>query len=180
MLKKILIGLAVVIVGFLVVVALQPSQYRVARTAHIAAPPEALFPYVNDLHKFQVWNPWAKIDPAAKQTFDGPEAGIGAVSAWESKEIGDGRMTIVESRPNELVRYKMEFLKPFASTASADITLKVEGNQTIVTWGMSGENNFLCKAMGLLMSMDKMVGDEFAKGLASLKKITEGAQSAPK
>ena len=81
MLKKILIALAVLIVGFIVVVALQPSDFRVERSATVAAPQADIFAQVNDLHKWDAWSPWAKLDPDAKISFEGPEfrAGRGDV-----------------------------------------------------------------------------------------------------
>lgn len=82
MLKKILIGVAVVLVLFVVVVALQPSQYRVVRTATIPATPSVVFDQVNDLHKWDAWSPWAKLDPAMKTTFEGPQSGPGAAYSW--------------------------------------------------------------------------------------------------
>jgi len=176
MLKKILIAIAVIIIVFLIVVALQPAEFRVTRSANVAAPQAAVFDQVNDLHKFEKWNPWGKIDPAMKQSYEGPPAGTGAVYKWAgNNEVGEGRMTIAESRPSDLVRIKLEFLKPFASVADTEFTFKPEGDQTAVTWSMSGKNNFMAKAMCLFMSMDKMIGSQFEKGLADMKAIVEAA-----
>jgi len=173
MLEKILIGLAVAVVAVLVVVALQPAEYRVSRSATIAAPPAAVFAQVNDLHQFQTWNPFAR-DPAAKNTFEGAPAGVGAVLAWSgNSQVGEGRMTITESRPNELIRIRLDFVRPFASTAFAEFTFTPEGGRTAVTWSMTGHKNFVAKAMGLVMSMDRMIGGQFEQGLAALKSKTE-------
>src|SRR6185312_13629205 len=137
MLRKILIGLAVLVVLFVVVVAMQPSEFQVERTATIAAPPADVFAQVNDLHKWDAWSPWAKRDPSAKQTFEGPPAGEGASFQWAgNKEVGEGRMTIIQSHPSDLVKLKLEFFKPFAATSTAEFTFKPEGNQTAVTWSM--------------------------------------------
>jgi uncharacterized protein YndB with AHSA1/START domain len=174
MLKLILIGLAVVVVVFLVVVALQPADFRITRSATIAAPPAVVFEQFNDFHNWNAWSPWAKMDPNAKNTFEGSPAGIGSSFAWAgNNEVGEGRMTITESRPNELVRMKLEFLKPFAATNTAEFTLKGEGNQTSVTWSMSGKNGFMGKAFGLIMNCDKMVGGQFEQGFANLKALVE-------
>ncbi len=176
MLKKILIALAVIIVVFVGVVALQPSDFRVTRSANMSAPPAAVFDQVNDLHKWEAWSPWAKLDPNAKNTFEGPPAGTGAVFAWAgNSQVGEGKMTITESRPNELVQFRLEFLKPMAGTSDAELTFKADGNQTTVRWTMTGKNNFIAKAMCLFVSMDKMVGGDFEKGLASIKSIVETA-----
>ncbi|HEV8722244.1 MAG TPA: SRPBCC family protein [Candidatus Binatia bacterium] len=176
MLKIILIALAVIIIVFVIIVAMQPSEFRVTRSATISGPRSAVFAQVNDFHKWEAWNPWGKIDPAMKQTYEGAPAGTGAVYTWAgNKEAGEGRMTITESRPNDLIRIKLEFFKPFRATNTAEFTFKPEGNQTVVTWSMTGENNFMAKAFHLFMNMDKMVGGQFEKGLASMKSVAEAA-----
>jgi hypothetical protein len=176
MLKKILIVLAVFVVVFVVIVALQPAEFRVVRSATISAPAQVVFAQVNDFHNWNAWSPWAKLDPAMKQTYEGAPAGIGAVYTWAgNKEVGEGRMTIIESRPSDLIRIKLEFFKPFAGTSIAEFTFKPESNQTAVTWSMSGEKNFMVKAFHLFMNMDKMIGDDFEKGLANLKSVAEAA-----
>jgi Polyketide cyclase / dehydrase and lipid transport len=175
-LKIILIALAVIIVVLIVIVALQPSQFRVARSTTISASPPAVFAQVNDFHKWEAWNPWAKIDPAMKQSYEGVPAGVGAIYTWVgNSEVGEGRMTITESRPSELIRVKLEFFKPFAATNTAEFTVKPEGNQTLVTWSMFGEKNFMAKAVHLFMNMDQMIGGQFEKGLASMKSAVEAA-----
>src|SRR6266567_5610438 len=176
MLIKILVALAVIVLGFVGVVAMRPSEYRVARTATMSAPAPAVFAQVNDFHKWEAWNPWGKIDPAMKQAYDGAPAGIGAIYTWAgNNEVGEGRMTITESRPNDLIRIKLEFFKPFAGTNIAEFTFKPEGNQTAVTWSMTGKNNFMAKAIHLFMNMDKMIGGQFETGLAQMKSIVEAA-----
>jgi uncharacterized protein YndB with AHSA1/START domain len=176
MLKKILIGIAVIVGAFVVIVALQPSDFRIVRSSTIAAPPATVFAQVNDFHKWEAWSPWAKLDPAAKSSFDGPAAGKGATFRWAgNEEVGEGSMTITESRPSDLIRIKLEFLKPFAATNTAEFTFKPEGNQTVVTWSMFGTNNFIAKAFCLFINMDKMVGGQFEKGLASMKSVAEAA-----
>jgi Polyketide cyclase / dehydrase and lipid transport len=111
-----------------------------------------------------------------KQTYDGPTSGTGASSSWVgNNKVGEGRMTITESRPNDLVRFKLEFVKPFTATSTAEFTFKPEGSQTVVTWSMSGQNNFIGKAVSLFMDCDKMVGGNFEQGLAGMKSVVEGA-----
>ncbi|MGH8065598.1 MAG: SRPBCC family protein [Candidatus Entotheonellia bacterium] len=176
MLKKILIALVAIIAVFVGVVALQPSEFRVARTATISAPAPAVFAQVNDFHNWEAWSPWAKRDPAAKATFEGPSAGTGAIFRWAgNEEVGAGSMTITESRPSDLIRIKLEFLKPFAATNTAEFTFKPEGNQTAVTWSMAGKNNFIAKAVCLFMNMDKTVGGDFEEGLARMQSVVEAA-----
>ncbi|HEY3966292.1 MAG TPA: SRPBCC family protein [Planctomycetaceae bacterium] len=172
----ILMTLAAVVVVFLGVAALQPSAFRVARTTKISAPPATVFAQVNDFHKWEAWNPWGKIDPSMKLTYEGAPAGVGAGYTWTGNgNVGEGRMTITESHPNDLIQIRLEFKKPFAGTNIAEFTFQLEGSQTSVTWSMTGDKNFVTKAIGLFMSMDKMVGGQFEKGLADMKAVAEAA-----
>ncbi|MGQ0446544.1 MAG: SRPBCC family protein [Beijerinckiaceae bacterium] len=170
-----LMVLAVIVIAFLVAVALRPSEFRVERTARIAAAPASVFEQINDFHRWESWSPWAELDPSARNSFEGKPAGEGAVFAWSGNtKVGQGRMTITESRPSELIRIKLDFMKPFRATNAATFTFKPEGDQTVVAWSMAGRNNFMGKAMGLFMNCDKMVGGQFETGLANLKSVTEG------
>jgi len=174
MLVKTLIAVAVVVLGLVAFVATRPGEFQVARSATFAAPAPAVFAQVNELRKWEAWSPWAKKDPQMKQTYAGPAAGAGAVTSWVgNKDVGEGRMTIVESRPAELVRFKLEFFKPFAATNSAEFTFKEQGGRTAVSWSMSGQNNFVGKAMSVVFDFDKMIGADFEAGLASMKTIVE-------
>jgi carbon monoxide dehydrogenase subunit G len=174
MLKKILIALAALILLFVVIVALQPSEFNVERTATIAAPPAAVFSQVNDLRKWDAWSPWAKLDPNAKIAFEGPESGQGAAMTWAGNDkVGEGKMTIVESKPDEAVKLKVDFVKPFEGTSNSDFALKPDGAGTAVTWAMSAHHNFMEKAFCLIMNGKKMIGDDMDKGLAQLKAAAE-------
>jgi hypothetical protein len=176
MLKKILIALVAIVVLFAGVVAMQPSEFRIMRSATISAPAAEVFTQVNDFHNWQAWSPWAKLDPAAKNSFAGPPSGTGAVFKWSgNNQVGEGTMTLVESRPSDLIRIKLEFVRPFADTSTAEFTFQPAGNQTAVTWSMSGRANFVRKAFCLVMNMDKIVGGEFEKGLAQMKAVAEAA-----
>ncbi len=180
MLETILIILAVIVVvlGVLAaIVAVQPAEFRVVRSATMAAPASDVFPQVNDFHNWDAWSPWAKLDPTMKQTFDGAATGTSAIYSWVgNKQVGEGRMTITESRPSDFIRINLEFMRPFKATNTSEFTFKPSGNQTEVTWSMSGTKNFMFKAFGLCMSMDKMIGKDFEKGLASMKSVVEGAK----
>ena len=174
MLVKILIGTAVVILALAAYVATRPDEFSVTRSATFAAPAPAVFAQVSELKKWEAWSPWQKKDPQAKNSYAGPAAGTGASMSWAgNKEVGEGRMTIVESSPNALVRFKLEFFKPFAATNSAEFSFKEEGGRTALTWSMRGQNNFIGKAMCLVFDMDKMVGGDFEAGLAGIRSIVE-------
>jgi len=168
--------LALVIVGILllVVIAGQPDEFKMSRSAKISAPPEKIFLHVNELKKWDAWSPWAKLDPNAKSTFEGPVAGVGSAMAWSgNKKIGEGRMTITESHPHQLIGFRLEFLRPFKATNTAEFEFKPFNHGTVVVWSMTGKSNLFFKVFGLFMNCDDMAGKDFEKGLASLKGIAE-------
>ncbi len=174
MLKIILIAIPTIIVVCIIIVAMQPSSYRVIRSLAIAAPPDALFPHMNDLKKWAAWNPWGKADPNMKLSYGGPASGVGANNSWAgNKEVGEGRTTITESRPGESVNYKLEWTKPMSASSEMEFTFKPKGNQTELTVTVTGEKNFMAKAFCLFMSMDKMIGGKFEKAFLELKAIAE-------
>ena len=174
MILKILLAVAAILVVLVIVIATRPTEFRVQRSATIAASAPVVFAQVNDFHKWDAWSPYVKRDPGMKKTFEGAPAGVGAIYTWSGNhEVGEGRTTIIESRPSELIRIKLEFVRPFASTSTAEFTFKPEGERTAVTWALDGRNGFPAKAMGLVMNMDRMIGDDFEKGLAQIKAIAE-------
>jgi hypothetical protein len=174
MIKKILLVLLLLILAFCVVVALRPADFRITRSITVAAPAAAIFPLVNDFHQWEAWSPWAKLDPKMSQDYGGSPAGTGATYHWAgNSEVGEGKMTITESRPSDLVSIRLEFLKPIAATNQADFTFQPQGNDILVTWTMTGRNNFVGKAAHLVMNIDKMVGKDFEKGLGQIKALAE-------
>ncbi len=175
MIKKILLALVAIVVVFLVVAALQPEDFRVSRSATIAAPPATVFEQVNNLQKWNAWSPWARLDPNARNTFEGPPAGVGAAYGWAgNSEVGEGKMTITESQPPDRVVMRLEFVKPFVATSTTEFTLKPEGPGTAMTWSMAGKNNFVGKCMSLMMNCDKMVGGQFEQGFSNLNAVLAG------
>lgn len=174
MLKKIFIALAILLIVFAVIAAAQPSEFRVTRSTTIAAPASTVFTQVNDFHNWEAWSPWAKLDPEATNTFEGPSAGNGTVFRWAgNRKVGEGSMTIVESHPSDHILIKLDFLKPFAATHTAEFTFQPAGNQTQVTWSMYGNKNFIAKAVGLIMNCEKTVGNQFEQGLTQMKSVVE-------
>ncbi len=185
MLKKILIGVAaavaILVLGFVVMAAMKPNEFRISRSAAMAAPADRVFEQVNDFHKWNDWSPWAKLDPKAKNSFEGADSGEGAIFRWAgNSEVGEGSMTITESKPSELVRLKLEFKKPMEDTSDTEFTFKPEGDRTTVTWTMSGKyKDFMSKAICMCMNMDKMMNEKFDEGLASMKAIVEKPEAEP-
>ena len=177
MLRKILVVLAALLAVLVFLVARQPDDFRVTRSATISAPADRVFAEVNDFHRWTAWSPFEK-DPAMARTFAGQPTGTGAIYEWSgNRDVGAGRSTIVDSRPNDLIRIKLEFLRPFAATNTAEFSFVPRGEQTSVTWTLYGRNTLLSKAIGLFMSMDAMVGTEFENGLGRLKAVVESSSA---
>jgi carbon monoxide dehydrogenase subunit G len=171
---KILVVLAGLIAILCAIIAMQPAEFAVSRSMTMAAPPDAVFAQVNNLHNWEAWSPWAKLDPNAKMTYEGPTDGEGAKVSWDGDaNVGAGSMTILESKPNEEVHIKTDFVRPFEGTNDVVFTFKPEGDGTNVTWKMAGKNNFIAKAIGLVMDCEKMCGDYFVEGLTSMKGLVE-------
>lgn len=171
--------IAAIIVLALVAVAMQPSQFSVSRSISINAARLDVFAHVNNLQKWEAWSPWAQLDPEAKSEFEGAEEGIGALMRWEgNKDVGKGSMEVIESIPVEFIKLQLIFLKPMQGTSYATFRFDNESDMTKVTWEMTGHNNFMAKAVGLFMNCDKMMGDYFDKGLASLKNVSEAGDTA--
>jgi hypothetical protein len=174
-LKRLLIGLVLVAAAFATAVALQPADYRLTRQTVIAAPAAAIFPHVNDLRQWDDWSPWAKLDPNARVSFEGPPAGVGAMFHWAGNDkVGVGTMMITESKPNDRIATRTDFMKPFEGTSNSDFIFSEAGGQTTVIWTMSGTNDFIGKALCLFMPMEKMLGPDFERGLMQLKRVSEG------
>ena len=165
------IGVAVVvlIIAAVAFIATRPTDFRVQRSAHVSAPPPVVFSIINDLHQWGRWSPYDKRDPNMKKAFDGPAEGPGSVYTWNgNNEVGEGRLTIQESKPGELVRMKLEFSRPFKATNEVNFKLVPSEGGTRISWIMDGKHNFMMKAMSLFMNMDKMIGTDFEQGLANL------------
>ena len=179
MLKKVglaLIGL--VSLGLLVLFGLaasQPDEIFVERQTSIAAPPPVVFGHINDLHRFTEWSPWQKRDPAMQTSFEGPDAGAGAVYAWQgNREVGSGRITITDAIPSSKIEMRLDFTEPFVATDHVLFKLTPTPEGTRVSWAMTGTNDFTSKVVSVFIDMDKMLGRDFESGLAELKRLAEG------
>lgn len=175
MFKKIILGLVLLVAILVVVISMQPSNFKITRSITINAKPEAAFALVNDFKQWHKWSPWEKLDPDMKKTYEGPASGTGAIYRWEgNNDVGRGDITITESKSAELVAMSLHFIEPWEATNKTEITFQPEGQQqTKVTWTMSGENTFMGKAMGLFINMDKMIGGDFDRGLEKMKEVAE-------
>ena len=174
MIRKILIGVLLALIGIVIYAATQPANYVVSRSTTINAPADKIFPYLNNQRLAEQWGPWKEVDPQAKQIFSGPEAGIGAKASWDSQgQLGTGSATIVESIPNQRVRIELEYMRPMAMTQISDYIIEANGNETKVTWRVEGINSLMGRVMGIFVNMDHIVGSMFEKGLANLKQLSE-------
>jgi uncharacterized protein YndB with AHSA1/START domain len=174
MLKVIAIAVMVLVAGVLIYAATKPDTFRIQRAASINAPPEKVFPLINDLGRWSAWSPWEKKDPAMKRTFGPATSGKGAVYAWEgNKDVGQGRMEIAESVQPSKVVLRLDFVKPFEAHNTVEFRLEPKGDSTNVTWAMQGHTPYFAKIIHLFVNMDRMVGQDFEAGLANLKAAAE-------
>ena len=169
MMLKIILPVVVVLVGaVLALAAMRPDTFKVQREATIQAPPEKVYALISDFKSWGAWSPWEKKDPQMKRTFGDK------TYAWQgNKEVGEGRMEIVEAVAPSKVRLKLDFIKPFEAHNVVDFTLQPKDKGTQVTWAMQGDTPFLFKIVHLFMDMDKMVGKDFEAGLSNLKAAAE-------
>lgn len=174
MLKIILIVVLLAIVAVLLFAATKPNTFSIVRKLKINAAPEKVFAEINDFNRWKLWSPWEHKDPAMQRTFSGPAAGVGTIYEWNgNKEVGQGRMEILESSELHKIIIKLDFFKPFEAHNIAEFNLVQEGEGTLVIWEMRGPQVFISKLMCVFMDMDKMVGTDFETGLVNLKKLTE-------
>jgi len=173
MLKIILILVVLAVVVVLILASMKPDVFRLERSTRIRAPADKVFGLINDFHRWAVWSPWEKMDPAMQRTFSGEPSGKGAVYAWKgNKKVGEGRMEILESSPSRIV-IKLDFMAPFEAHNTAEFTLTPTAGETAVNWSMQGPTPFVGKIMHVFMNMDRMVGKDFETGLANMKAQVE-------
>lgn len=169
-----LIYTLIILIIFCFIVSTRANTFRTERSAVMNAPASAIFEQVNDFHKWEAWSPWAKMDPKAKNTFEGSPSGLGAIFVWDgNKNVGAGRMTIIESIPGNRILIRIEFFRPFKGENTVEFAFHPEGEATRVTWSMYGKNSFMGKLISLFVDCDKMIGEKYSEGLASLKALVE-------
>lgn len=170
----ILLVLAALVAGVLIAASMKPNEYTVERSASINAPPDRIFPLINDFQQWGRWSPYEKLDPALQRTFGGAPSGTGATYAWAgNSKAGVGRMEITQSVPSSQITIKLDFSKPFVAHNTTVFSLAPGGGSTRVSWVMKGSSPLMMKVMGLFMSMDNMIGRDFETGLSNLKAATE-------
>ncbi len=162
------------VVGVLVIYAeRQPDVFRIGRMRYIAATPEKIFAFMNSPREAVRWSPFEK-DPAIKRTFSGPESGVGAKYTWAgNNKVGAGDIEIVESAPNSRIVLRLNMLRPFKASNEVVYELEAVDGGTEVLWTMQGKQNIIGKVMNVFINCEKMVGQDFERGLASLKSLAE-------
>jgi len=170
----IVVVVLVVVAGVLIYASTRPDSFRVQRSASIKAPPQKIFPLIDDLKAWAGWSPYEKKDPAMQRSFGPITAGKGATYEWAGdKNVGQGRMEILEAQPSNKVLIKLDFIKPFEAHNMAEFTLEPKGDTTLATWAIYGPSAYITKVMGLFFNMDTMIGKDFEAGLADLKAAAE-------
>ncbi len=179
MLKKIVIGFTLLVVGLAAGLAMfissRPDTFVVQRSVTIKSPPAPIYPLIADFHKWTTWSPYEKMDPKMERKYEGNESGTGAKYVWEGNEkAGAGTMQITEATAPSKVVIKLDFSKPFEGHNIAEFKLEPHGDdETTVTWSMSGPSPVMMKVVGLFMNMDQMIGNDFEVGLDNLKSAVE-------
>jgi len=168
------IVLALAIAIILIVAATKPNTFSIQRATIVKAPPERIFPLINDFHQWGTWSPYENKDPAMKRSYSGAESGQGAVYAWKgNKNVGSGRMEILEASAPSKIVIKLDFFTPFEGHNTAEFTMLPQGDATNLTWLMHGPLPFMGKIMHVFINVDRMVGKDFEAGLINLKTLGE-------
>jgi uncharacterized protein YndB with AHSA1/START domain len=179
MLKKVLIGVAVVLAVLVVAISTRPDTFSLTRETTVNAPAEVVMAQIADFNQWHKWSPWAKLDPNQQTKIEGAPGAVGSSYSWVGNDkVGEGKMTLTALEPAKRAEIKLEFLKPFASTNTTEFTVAPSATGQKVTWTMSGKANFMSKAMSMVKSMDEMVGPDFEKGLAGIKTAAEADAQA--
>lgn len=174
MLNLFILSAAAGIVAVLIIAAMRPSTFRVERSTSIQAPVDRIYPLINDLRRFNTWNPYANKDPAMRTVYGGPESGTGASFDFDgNKDVGRGSVRIVDAANPERIAMMLDMSAPFECHNAIEFRLLPKGDTTQVTWSMQGDSPFFARVVGLFMNMDRMVGGDFDAGLAKLKTIAE-------
>lgn len=165
---------ALVLLGVpLLIASMKPRTFRVERSARITAPPEVIFPYLNNFHAWEAWSPYERLDPDLKKSFSGPDEGPGAGYDWEGRKAGTGRMEIQETNAPNRLTIRLQFEKPMKANNTAEFTLRPNGAATNVTWAIYGPQPFMSRLMSVFIDMDRMIGKDFEAGLENLREVAE-------
>jgi hypothetical protein len=176
----VLLLIVLAVAALLAVASTRPSTFRIERSTHVAAPMLQVAELIDDFREWKKWSPWENIDPTLQRTYSGTDAGVGAIYEWNGQgKAGAGRMEITEMRAGAergLIAIKLDFLKPFKASNTAEFVMTPTDSGTDLSWAMFGPSLFVSKLMGVFIDLDKMVGKDFEAGLAALKRHAEQAK----
>jgi hypothetical protein len=149
------------------------AGFAVSRSTTVIADPARVHGLINSFHEWTAWSPWEDLDPELERDYSGPDRGVGARYAWSgNRRAGQGSMEITSSTPDE-IGLRLAFLKPFRSSNDVTFSLVPAVDGTEVTWLMTGEQRGLMGLFGKVVSMDRLIGKDFEKGLTRLKAVAE-------
>lgn len=177
-LKIIGIILLVLIAIIVVLGTFAPKNYQVDRSVVIAAPKQLVFNHVKYWRNWQAWSPWAEMDSTMQVTVAGIDGTAGSKYVWAGDKVGSGEIINTGIKENEEIAYHLRFIKPWESESDGYVKLADADGNTQVTWGFYGKNPFPWNIMTLFVSMDKMMGKDFERGLSRIKDISEKEATA--
>ena len=160
--------------GVISYLSLLSDRFRVARSIVINAPPETIYPLINDVEAWRKWSPWANGDPKTALEKDGPPLGAGSLASWsDDRDLGKVRLRIVESSPNDRVALRMQITRPSAQIHDLRFDLRPVGTGAEVVWQGSTRLDFMGKASNVFLGFEKRMGERFDSGLKKLKDCAE-------
>jgi len=170
-----LFAILVVFLGaFLLYVSTKADACSFSRSIHILAPPEKIFPLIDDPRAMNEWNPFVKADPNIKLSYSGPSRGVGAANDFDGdSRVGSGRAEIIESASPSKVVLALRMDRPMKCQNRVEFSIAPREDGSDVTWAMSGKQPFMGKLFSTFVDTEKMVGGAFEAGLADLKARAE-------
>jgi len=174
MLKRVLSVVLVLVSGLAVMVSTRPERLKVQRSVEMSAAPDVVFAQLNDFHHWAAWSPWDQKDPSMKRTYPGSPVGIGAGYSWESSSQGEGKLTIVQSTPPNMLTVQVESLR--SRDTSGTMTFRVtssDSRDSTVTWSLTLDNSLTSRGLSLFSNLGATLDEDFRTGLAELKRVSE-------
>lgn len=178
--RRLLVGLAGLLVILVVIGLFLPSSAQVERSVVIEAPPETVYAIVSDFNQFNSWSPWYENDPNADYTISPSGTGVGATFSWASEVpgVGSGSQQIIALEENRLVEIKLDFGPDGQATSSYALESLPDGS-TRVTWGFDTDFGYDLIGRYLGLVFDKWIGQDYEKGLAKLRQLVESTTPPP-
>ncbi|MDH4199970.1 MAG: SRPBCC family protein [Spirochaetia bacterium] len=172
---KNLLLVIVIITGLLFGISLfLPSKWEVKRSAIIHASADAVFPFINDLHRWSQWYPWTRdMDVSMVSIYEGSETGVGSIKKWTGSDIKNGRIEIVKSLLNREVHYVFKSDQSKMIVYGSLVISKPEPGDVKITWTDRGDTGWSLLARFSAGGIDEAIGKKFDEGLNKLKKIAE-------